>query len=71
MRNSILISSAQYNASSCEVLCALLDVPELRMSVAQLVYLLLGASLEPVVAFPSCPELILVGAVRDTKQRKE
>lgn len=41
------------------------------MSVAQLAYLLLGTTLEPVVALPSCSELILVGAVRDTEQRKE
>ena len=53
------------------MLCALLDVSELRMSVAQLVYLLLGASLEPVIPFSSCSELILISAVRDTKQRKE
>lgn len=61
----------QYNASPCKVLCALLDVPELWMSVTQLVNLLLGAALQPVVTLPSCSELVLVGAVCNAKQRQE
>lgn len=59
------------NASSCEVMCTLLDVPELRVPVAQLVYLLLGAALESVVTLPGCSELVLVDAVQDAKYRKE
>lgn len=68
MANPNLISYVQYNASKCKVLCALLDVPELRVPVTQLVNLLLGTALQPVVTLPSCSEFILVGAVRNAKQ---
>lgn len=53
------------------MLRALLDVPELWMSVTQLVDLLLCAALQPVVALPSCPELVLVGAVCNAKEGQE
>lgn len=49
------------------VLCALLNVPELRVSVTQLVDLVLGAALETVVTLPGCSELVLPGAVQNTK----
>lgn len=52
----------------CEVArTTLLDVPELWMPVAQLVYLFLCAALEPMVTLASCSELVLIDAVRDTK----
>ena len=57
----------QYNASSSNVLCALLNVPELRVSVAQLADLLLGAALESVVTLPGCSELVLPDAVEYTE----
>ena len=53
------------------MICALLDVPEFRVPVTQLVYLLLGAALEPVVTLPNCPELVLVCAVHNAKHGQE